>query len=122
MKILWLDLHTKFIKGNFDIFFLSKIYEIYIWCLLFLLFNKYKLIQIIKNIILIINVINNNNNDNNNINNNNKTIINSVFSYYPMKISDYVHIGKRTIVEAARIGQYVIIGDDCVIVCIIIFY
>ncbi|ORX76172.1 trimeric LpxA-like protein [Anaeromyces robustus] len=42
-------------------------------------------------------------------------IYKGVFSYYPMKISDYVHIGQRTIVEAARIGQYVIIGNDCVI-------
>jgi len=39
-----------------------------------------------------------------------------------MKISDYVHIGKRTIVEAARISQYVIIGNDCVIVIIIYIY
>ncbi|KAI9365447.1 trimeric LpxA-like protein [Zopfochytrium polystomum] len=38
-----------------------------------------------------------------------------IFSYYPMKIGDHVHIGEETIVEAASIGSYVIIGKNCVI-------
>ncbi|KAA1107042.1 hypothetical protein PGTUg99_026811 [Puccinia graminis f. sp. tritici] len=39
-----------------------------------------------------------------------------VFSYYPMKIGDHVHIGADTIVEAASIGNLVEIGKNCVIV------
>ncbi|KAI9203955.1 dynactin subunit P25 [Polychytrium aggregatum] len=38
-----------------------------------------------------------------------------IFSYYPMKIGDYVHIGDNTIVEAANIGSHVRIGKNCVI-------
>jgi len=38
-----------------------------------------------------------------------------VFSYYPMKIGDHVHIGADTIVEAASIGNLVEIGKNCVI-------
>jgi carbonic anhydrase/acetyltransferase-like protein (isoleucine patch superfamily) len=40
----------------------------------------------------------------------------SVFSYYPMKIGDHVHIGEDTVVEAASIGSHVMIGKNCVIV------
>ncbi|TPX30736.1 hypothetical protein SmJEL517_g05782 [Synchytrium microbalum] len=38
-----------------------------------------------------------------------------VFSYYPMKIGDYVHIGEDSIVEAATIGSHVMIGKNCVL-------
>ncbi|MBW0502578.1 hypothetical protein O181_042293 [Austropuccinia psidii MF-1] len=38
-----------------------------------------------------------------------------VFSYYPMKIGDHVHIGKDSVVEAASIGNFVEIGKNCVI-------
>ncbi|KAJ3089701.1 hypothetical protein HK102_005715 [Quaeritorhiza haematococci] len=38
-----------------------------------------------------------------------------IFSYYPMKIGDHVHIGEDTIVEAATIGSFVQIGRNCVI-------
>lgn len=38
------------------------------------------------------------------------------FNYYPMKIGDYVHIGANTVVEAATIGNHVVIGKNCVIV------
>lgn len=40
----------------------------------------------------------------------------SVFSYYPQKISDHVHIGEGSVVEAAQIGNSVWIGKNCVIV------
>ena len=39
-----------------------------------------------------------------------------VFSYYPMKIGEYVEIGSDTIIEAAQIGIGVKIGSNCVIV------
>lgn len=38
------------------------------------------------------------------------------FNYYPMKIGDYVHIGANSVVEAATIGNHVVIGKNCVIV------
>ncbi|KAJ1547980.1 hypothetical protein HK096_007997, partial [Nowakowskiella sp. JEL0078] len=38
-----------------------------------------------------------------------------IFSYYPTKIGDYVHIGDDSVVEAAQIGTHVIIGKNCVI-------
>ncbi|ORY73848.1 trimeric LpxA-like protein [Leucosporidium creatinivorum] len=38
-----------------------------------------------------------------------------VFSYYPMKIGDYVSIGSNSIVEAASIGNGVEIGKNCII-------
>ncbi|KAJ1651756.1 hypothetical protein IWQ61_007757 [Dispira simplex] len=38
-----------------------------------------------------------------------------VFSYYPMKIGDYVTIGENSIVEAANIGNHVQIGKNCII-------
>ncbi|CAH7686229.1 trimeric LpxA-like protein [Phakopsora pachyrhizi] len=38
-----------------------------------------------------------------------------VFSYYPMKIGDHVHIGAESVVEAASIGNLVEIGKNCVI-------
>lgn len=40
----------------------------------------------------------------------------SVFSYFPMRIGDYVHIGAHSIVEAAQIGSCVDIGARCVVV------
>lgn len=40
----------------------------------------------------------------------------SVFSYYPMKIGDYVTIGANSVVEAASIGNGVEIGKGCIIV------
>ncbi|KAJ3064011.1 hypothetical protein HDU98_000235 [Podochytrium sp. JEL0797] len=39
----------------------------------------------------------------------------NVFSYYPMKIGDFCHIGEGSIVEAAQIGSHVTIGKNCVI-------
>lgn len=39
-----------------------------------------------------------------------------VFSYYPMKIGDFVSIGAGSIVEAASIGNGVEIGKNCIIV------
>lgn len=33
-----------------------------------------------------------------------------------MKIGDYVHVGANTVVEAATIGNHVVIGKNCVIV------
>lgn len=38
-----------------------------------------------------------------------------VFSYYPMKIADYVTIGDNCVIEAASIGSMVQIGKNCVI-------
>lgn len=38
-----------------------------------------------------------------------------VFSYYPMKIGDFVSIGPSSIVEAATIGNGVEIGKNCII-------
>ncbi|GAA5822678.1 hypothetical protein JCM5353_000632 [Sporobolomyces roseus] len=38
-----------------------------------------------------------------------------VFSYYPMKIGDYVSIGSNSIIEAASIGTGVEIGKNCII-------
>lgn len=40
----------------------------------------------------------------------------SVFSFYPIKMGDFVHIGSNTVVEAAGIGSHVDIGRDCIIV------
>lgn len=40
----------------------------------------------------------------------------SVFSYYPLKIGDYVSIGAGSIIEAAAIGNGVEIGKNCIIV------
>ncbi|GAA5938784.1 dynactin subunit 5 [Sporobolomyces koalae] len=37
------------------------------------------------------------------------------FSYYPMKIGDYVTIGAGSVVEAASIGTGVEIGKNCII-------
>ncbi|OLL23188.1 Dynactin subunit 5 [Neolecta irregularis DAH-3] len=42
-------------------------------------------------------------------------IYKGVFSYYPMKIGDHVHIGQGSTVEAATIGSFVKIGKNCVI-------
>lgn len=39
-----------------------------------------------------------------------------LLSYYPMKIGNYVHVGDGSIVEAASVGEGVIIGRNCVIV------
>ncbi|ORZ12797.1 putative dynactin Arp1 p25 subunit RO12 [Absidia repens] len=38
-----------------------------------------------------------------------------IFSYYPMKIGDYVTIGEGSIIEAATIGSHVSIGKNCII-------
>ena len=38
------------------------------------------------------------------------------FSYFPMRLGDYVRIGAHSIVEAAQIGSHVDIGERCVIV------
>ncbi|GAA5959826.1 hypothetical protein JCM3765_000115 [Sporobolomyces pararoseus] len=38
-----------------------------------------------------------------------------VFSYYPMKIGDYVTIGSSSVVEAASIGTGVEIGKNCIV-------
>jgi dynactin-5 len=38
-----------------------------------------------------------------------------VFSYYPIKIGDHVHIGSNCVIEAATIGSFVEIGNDVVI-------
>lgn len=39
-----------------------------------------------------------------------------VFSYYPMKMGDHVHVGSNTILEAVMVGSHVEIGKNCVIV------
>ncbi|KAJ3016579.1 UNVERIFIED_CONTAM: hypothetical protein HDU68_012149 [Siphonaria sp. JEL0065] len=39
----------------------------------------------------------------------------NIFSYYPMKIGDFCHIGEGSIIEAAQIGSHVRIGKNCVI-------
>ncbi|KAJ2911070.1 hypothetical protein GGI21_000239 [Coemansia aciculifera] len=38
-----------------------------------------------------------------------------VFSYYPLKIGDFVEVGENSVVEAASIGSYVSIGKNCVV-------
>ncbi|CAO1627300.1 unnamed protein product [Parajaminaea phylloscopi] len=38
-----------------------------------------------------------------------------VFSYYPVKMGDFVHIGANTVNEATNIGTYVDVGRDCII-------
>jgi acetyltransferase-like isoleucine patch superfamily enzyme len=38
------------------------------------------------------------------------------FTFYPVKISDFVHIGPNCIVEAAQIGGGVEIGEGSIIV------
>lgn len=43
-------------------------------------------------------------------------MVHRVFSYYPMKIGDFVSIGPGSIVEAASIGNGVEIGKNCIIV------
>lgn len=43
-------------------------------------------------------------------------LLRSVFSYYPMKIGDFVSIGAGSIVEAASIGNGVEIGKNCIVV------
>ena len=42
----------------------------------------------------------------------------SVFSYFPVKIGDFCRIGERSLVEAAQVGSWVEIGNDCIIVCL----
>ncbi|CEM13724.1 unnamed protein product [Vitrella brassicaformis CCMP3155] len=37
------------------------------------------------------------------------------FAFFPMAIGDYVTIGDKTVVNAALIGSYVDIGDNCII-------
>lgn len=39
-----------------------------------------------------------------------------VFSYYPVKLGDFVHIGANTVTQAASIGMHVDVGKDCIIV------
>jgi len=36
-----------------------------------------------------------------------------------MKIGDYVHIGANSVIEAATIGNHVVIGKNCIIVVIL---
>ncbi|KAJ3331581.1 hypothetical protein HDU93_009615, partial [Gonapodya sp. JEL0774] len=38
-----------------------------------------------------------------------------VFTYYPIKIGDYVHIGANSVIEAATIGNCVRIGKNVVL-------
>ncbi|KAJ2056192.1 hypothetical protein H4R27_005113 [Coemansia aciculifera] len=38
-----------------------------------------------------------------------------VFSYYPLKVGDFVDIGEGSIVEAASVGSWVKIGRGCVV-------
>lgn len=38
------------------------------------------------------------------------------FTFYPVRISDFVHVGADSIIEAAQIGSGVEIGDNCIIV------
>jgi len=38
-----------------------------------------------------------------------------VFSFYPLKIGDFVEIGASCVVEAASIGSFVRIGRNCVV-------
>jgi len=45
-------------------------------------------------------------------------LIDSQFTYYPVRISDFVHVGEKCIIEAAQIGSGVDIGDNAIIVCI----
>ena len=40
------------------------------------------------------------------------------FTFYPVRIADFVTIGPGTIVEAAQIGHGVDIGKDSIIVCL----
>jgi hypothetical protein len=42
--------------------------------------------------------------------------MNRAFTFYPVRISDFVHIGEGSVIEAAQIGSGVEIGDNCVIV------
>jgi dynactin-5 len=43
------------------------------------------------------------------------------FSFYPVKLGDYVTIGAGSVVEAASVGNMVQIGRDCVVgsLCVI---
>jgi acetyltransferase-like isoleucine patch superfamily enzyme len=38
------------------------------------------------------------------------------FTFYPVKIADFVNVGPNCIVEAASIGHGVEIGEECIIV------
>ncbi|WFD21026.1 hypothetical protein MCAP1_003281 [Malassezia caprae] len=38
-----------------------------------------------------------------------------VFSYFPMRVGDYVRIGAHSVVEAAQIGSHVDIGERCIL-------
>jgi hypothetical protein len=42
--------------------------------------------------------------------------MNRAFTFYPVRISDFVHIGEGCVIEAAQIGSGVEIGDNCVLV------
>ena len=42
-------------------------------------------------------------------------IYKGTFSYYPIKIGDYVHIGENSVIQAATIGNDVWIGKNCII-------
>lgn len=42
---------------------------------------------------------------------------NRVFTFYPVKIADFVNVGPGCIVEAAQIGHGVDIGKGSIIVC-----
>lgn len=43
------------------------------------------------------------------------SLLNSIFSYYNLRMGDHVHVGAGTIVEAAQIGNHVDIGKGCVL-------
>ncbi|PWN19625.1 trimeric LpxA-like protein [Microstroma glucosiphilum] len=38
-----------------------------------------------------------------------------VFSYYPSKTGDFVHIGANSVVESQQLGSHIDIGKDCII-------
>ncbi|ORY20638.1 trimeric LpxA-like protein [Naematelia encephala] len=42
-------------------------------------------------------------------------IYKGVFTFYPVKIADYVHIGPSCVIEAAQIGHGVEIGKGCIL-------
>ncbi|PWN29330.1 putative dynactin Arp1 p25 subunit RO12 [Jaminaea rosea] len=37
------------------------------------------------------------------------------FSYYPVKLGDFVHIGSSSVLQATSVGSHIDIGRDCII-------